>query len=80
MWGLPWFMLGFTVRKKQLHLRNQELGNGLREGGANAGLVERDQEEVEIDSMDAFSSNNRLRRERNNTVTRIKEGVKRKST
>lgn len=71
---------GLHSEKKQLHLRNQELGNGLREGGANAGLVERDQEEVEIDSMDAFSSNNGLRRERNNTVTRIKESVKRKST
>lgn len=30
--------------KKQLHLKHQELGNGLKEGGARARLVERDRE------------------------------------
>lgn len=44
MWGLPRFMLGITARKKQFHLRNQELGNGLKEGGVVARLVESERE------------------------------------
>lgn len=31
---------GLHSKKKQLHLRNQELGNGLQEGGVNAGPAE----------------------------------------
>ena len=52
MWGLPRFMLGFTARKKkkQVHLRKQELGNRLKGGAGKfrSGCEGPGGEEVEI--------------------------------